>query len=134
MTLAHNLDEPRKPHTLNRRQHRRYSIAFPVTLRIGSQRLALTTANVSIGGLFIEGPVRTRPRELLRLEMFLPPRYPDFLVHGMAVHGVDEDDPSGRIPGIGIQLYALDHALRDLWADFIRHVSTWKGQPALITT
>jgi hypothetical protein len=54
-------DAPPPKTGLNRRQHQRYDIAFPVTLRIGTQRLALSTANVCITGLFIDGGVRARP-------------------------------------------------------------------------
>jgi hypothetical protein len=45
----------------------------------------------------------------------------------MAIHCVTGEDPVERGPGLGIQLYALDHAARERWSEFIAHVSAWRA-------
>jgi hypothetical protein len=60
--------------------------------------------------------------QLVGVQLVLPIGDRALSAHGMTVHVVKPDNAEGRVPGLGVQFYALDHTTRDSWEAFVRHV------------
>ncbi len=106
----------------HRRRDTRYSIPFPVQLAHGRRTLSLLTADVSYGGVFLCTDSPLPLMQLVGVQLVLPIGDRALAAHGMTVHVVTPDNAQGRIPGLGVQFYALDHTTRDSWEVFVRHV------------
>jgi hypothetical protein len=106
------------------RRYRRYRVQVPLRLRVGGRWRELVTEDVNYRGLFARSDEPVPLRQLLALEMELPPDQVAFRCHGMAVHriappGTDE----GHAPGVGLMFYALDSASKNQWEKFIAHIA-----------
>lgn len=108
----------------HRRRDTRYSIRFPVQLAHGKRVLSLLTADVSYGGVFLCTDSPLPLMQLVGVHLVLPIGDRALKAHGMTVHVVKPDNADGRVPGLGVQFYALDHTTRDSWDAFVRHVET----------
>jgi hypothetical protein len=108
----------------HRRRDTRYSIRFPVQLAHGKRTLSLLTADVGYGGVFLCTDSPLPLMQLVGVQLVLPIGDRALKAHGMTVHVVKPDNAHGRIPGLGVQFYALDHTTRDSWEAFVRHVET----------
>jgi Tfp pilus assembly protein PilZ len=110
----------------HRRQNVRYSIRFPVQVWHGQRTVSLLTEDVSQGGVFLCTDSPPPLLQLVQVALVLPP-FPErdraLKAHGMTVHVVETENAQGRIPGIGIQFYALDTATREAWDAFVKHVA-----------
>jgi hypothetical protein len=106
----------------HRRRDTRYSIPFPVQLAHGKRTLSLLTADVSYGGVFLCTDTPLPLMQLVGVQLVLPIGDRALKAHGMTVHVVRPDNAHGRVPGLGVQFYALDHTTRDSWEVFVRHV------------
>jgi hypothetical protein len=60
--------------------------------------------------------------QLVAVQLVLPIGDRALKAHGMTVHVVNPDNAQGRVAGLGVQFYALDHTTRDSWEAFVRHV------------
>jgi Tfp pilus assembly protein PilZ len=107
-----------RPHRLDVR----YAIRFPAQLSVGKRTLSLLTADVSYGGIYLCTDAPPPLHQLVSVKLVLPVGDHALNVHGMTVHVVEPESAKGRVPGIGVQFYALDQAVRDSWDTFIRHV------------
>jgi uncharacterized protein (TIGR02266 family) len=106
------------------RRDERYPIRMPVTLIAGKKSQTLLTEDVSMSGLFVRTDQPPPLRQLVRIQMSLPPGNTALSTFGTIVHVVPPNDAAGRVPGSGVQLYAMDRDARELWAAFIRHVAS----------
>jgi uncharacterized protein (TIGR02266 family) len=107
-------------HTPQRRD-KRFRTQLPVRTRIGGRRLALFTDDVSYRGMFLCTETPPPVRQLIRIETILPPNNVPFATHGMVVYVIGKDDPSGRVPGVGVQFYGMGDERR-LWESFIQFI------------
>jgi hypothetical protein len=60
-------------------------------------------------------------RELVEIEIQLPPEDRPVRVHGMVVHAILRGTDAERVAGIGIELRALRAEARAAWERFVRH-------------
>jgi Tfp pilus assembly protein PilZ len=107
-----------------RRRDVRYSMRFPVRVTAQKRVWSLVTEDVSEGGVFVATNDPPPLLQLVRVQLALPIGGHALTAHGMTVHVVGPEDAALRLPGIGIQFYGLDHATRDAWEAFARHVAT----------
>lgn len=109
------------------RIHHRYSAEISVTVRWRKESQTFRACDVSLGGLFILTDTPPALRELLRLEFSLPPHDTKLTVHAMTVNVSHRNDPEGRLPGAGLQLYAMDREAQKVWSSYIDHVRKTMG-------
>jgi hypothetical protein len=101
------------------RREGRTAYHLPVTLLRGRDEIPVRSEDVSFHGLFLETEEPLPLRHLVRLRLLLPPYDRELLAHGMVVHVVPPGNPEGRVPGVGVELYALDRAARTVWGHFV---------------
>ncbi len=106
----------------SRRFEERYKIALPVRLTTGRRTVHLATDDVSYHGLFLRTDTPPDLRELVRLSVDLPTGV-TVTLHGMAVHVVRPGDPRGRLPGVGVQFYAVDRNTLSTWSTMVRELA-----------
>ena len=107
----------------HRRRDARYSIQFPVQIVHAKHPHSWQTEDVSEGGIFVATEEPPPLLHLVQVQLVLPIGGRALKAHGMTVHVVHVANAKGRTPGIGVQFYALDHATRDAWEGFTRHVA-----------
>lgn len=105
--------------TRDQRRDLRLPTRLPVSLGVGKKSFDLLTEDVSSSGVFLRTDTPPITRQLVRLQMALPPDGRAFSTHGMAVHVVLPDNQFGRTPGIGVQFYGIDREARASWEAFI---------------
>jgi Tfp pilus assembly protein PilZ len=106
----------------HRRRDTRYAIRFPVQLWHAKRPDSLMTEDVSYGGVFLCTDSPPPLLQLVQVQLVLPIGGRALKAHGMTVHVVEPENTQGRVAGIGVQFYALDHATREAWEGFVRHV------------
>jgi Tfp pilus assembly protein PilZ len=106
------------------RRDTRYSIRFPARVSHGKRTLSLLTEDVSYGGVFLCTDSPLPLLQLVRVQLVLPIGDRALQAHGMTVHVVQPENAQGRVPGVGVQFYALDQNTRDAWEAFIGRVET----------
>ena len=106
----------------DRRRAERWPIRLPVTLIQGARAEGRVIEDVSFGGLFLATEIFPGQRRLIRFRAFLPTTSRELTAHGMVVHWVEPGNAGGHPAGIGVQLYAMDRAALDAWAQFVSHV------------
>jgi Tfp pilus assembly protein PilZ len=106
-----------------RRRDTRYRVQIPLVLRCGGRTQKLVTEDVSFRGLFARTDTPPVLRQLIRIEAELPPAGVPFASHGMSVYVIEPANAEGRVPGVGIQFYAMGPE-RTKWEAFINHVRT----------
>jgi Tfp pilus assembly protein PilZ len=106
------------------RRDTRYSIRFPARVTHGKRTLSLLTEDVSYGGIFLCTDSPLPLLQLVRVQLVLPIGDRALQAHGMTVHVVQPENAQERVPGVGVQFYALDQATRDAWDLFIGQVET----------
>jgi len=113
-----------------RRDGRRYPVHFPVKLTTGKKSRRLFTEDVSFRGVFIRTESPPALRQLVRLDLNLPPKGLPLTVHGTVVHVVSPNGPAAGPPGVGVQLHALDRDARVTWNSFVSEVErAWPEPP-----
>jgi uncharacterized protein (TIGR02266 family) len=100
----------------SRRIDVRIHCCLPVALSAGKRRQSVLTEDVGQRGVFLRTDTPPALRQLVHLDITLPDHQPPLSVHGMAVHVVATGGP--RVPGVGVQFYAMDGAARARWAGF----------------
>lgn len=104
------------------RREERFPVRVPVTLRIGRETVKLFTGDVSFRGLFVCTDNPPTLRQLITVELALPPGDEGFSSHGMSVYVLEPGQEVGRMPGVGIQFYAQAEAQRRQWERFVATV------------
>lgn len=105
----------------NHRRDVRYQVRFPAQLAAGRRRLTLMTEDVSRRGVFLRTSAPLPLRELVRIQLVLPPGQLALRGHGMVVHVV-QPGSEARVPGVGIQLYAWDRETQLVWDQLLAQV------------
>ncbi len=104
-----------------RRVDKRYMVAVPLLLEVGKRTVELVTEDISHGGLFLRTELEATLRQLVRVEMLLPPHADRFEAAGKIVHRVPAVQ-GDRAAGVGIQFYGLGNDPRARWATFVAFV------------
>ena len=96
----------------------------------GPKKFALHTADVSYRGLYVCTDSPPQLRQLVKVELALPPGGDSFVGHGMAVYVLEPGTEAAKIrtPGCGIQFYGVTGSEKAQWDAFIQWVSTEHGQ------
>ena len=103
------------------RRDKRYPVKMPARLVQGHDIVHLLTEDVSFRGLFLRTDSPPRLRQLVRIEIDLPSKK-QFSAHGMAVHVVEAPGTAGRVPGVGVQFYAVDREASAVWDEFVNSI------------
>lgn len=104
-----------------RRRDKRFGIDLPAVLHSGRTHAQARTVDVGHGGVFLATDLEIPLRQLVKVQMFLPPEDAAFEAAGKLVHRVDVAS-TNRAAGFGVQFYGLGREARDLWDQFIAHV------------
>jgi Tfp pilus assembly protein PilZ len=106
-----------------KRRDTRFEIRFPTQVRQGHRTDSFFTEDVSFRGVFLRTDTPPPLRRLVDLRLVLPPGDAALLAHGMVVHVVPHGNTFERVPGFGVQFYALDKVTREIWETFVREVA-----------
>ncbi len=109
----------------DRRRHTRYLINMPAQLVVGRYTIAVTTIDVSFGGIFVQfnHPDTFLPlRQLGHLQITLPPNEIPLDCHVMTVHTFTRNNEFSVDPGVGLQLFAMDAETDGCWNRFVQYV------------
>lgn len=102
----------------SRRRHNRLECSIPVLLREQRNVSRLYTQNVSRSGAFVVTDGAKAERQLLNLSFELPDGAVDVL--GVVAWRTGVAEPQvGRMPGMGINFFALAKGDRDRWDHFV---------------
>jgi hypothetical protein len=107
-----------------KRRDTRYEIRFPAQVRHERRTDSFFTEDVSFSGVFFRTDTPPPLRRLVTLRLVLPPGATALHAHGMVVHVVERDNVFERVPGFGVQLYALDNPTRTIWHQFVRDAAS----------
>jgi Tfp pilus assembly protein PilZ len=108
---------------LEKRRDKRYRYQMPAVLVRGTRDVSLLTGDIGYRGLFLRTDDPPPLRQLLQVKLRLPPRNDELTVHAMAVFVVP-GGTTGRAPGVGLQLYAVNGDARQRWDRFVQWVAT----------
>ncbi|MDB4998755.1 MAG: hypothetical protein JWM74_6187 [Myxococcaceae bacterium] len=111
------------PAIRKKRRDTRYEIRFPAQVRHERRTDSFFSEDVSFNGVFFRTDTPPPLRRLVTMRLVLPPGDTALHAHGMVVHVVDYENAFERVPGFGVQLYALDHTTRSIWHRFVRDVA-----------
>lgn len=110
----------------SRRREQRYAVQLPLTLKVGKRTIALVTEDVSHAGLFLRTDEPLELRQLVQVELGLPPDGAPLSVSGMLVHAIPALGlpalAGDRGPGVGVQFYAMGRQAQKRWDGFIAWV------------
>lgn len=106
------------------RREERFSVRFPVMLRVGREVRKLYTGDVSFRGLFICTDNPPTLRQLISIELKLPPNDDLFTSHGMSVYVLQPGQEIGHMPGVGVQFYAQAESQRRQWERFVAKIKS----------
>ena len=104
------------------RVDKRFRVAMGATMQCGPQRVDLRTEDIGFRGVFLRTDAPPDLRQLVKLELTLPDTGERLSVHGMAVHSVPRGHPGGRVPGVGVQVYAVDKTTNAAWSAFVNRM------------
>jgi hypothetical protein len=105
----------------DQRREPRFACQLPAILWRGKRSLSVVTENISFSGLFLSMAAPPAVRELVEIEIQLPPEDRPVRVHGMVMHAILRGRDAERVAGIGIELRALRAEARAAWERFVRH-------------
>jgi Tfp pilus assembly protein PilZ len=103
------------------RREPRYLVHLPILLTAEGKSVSLVTEDVSRGGVFLRTEATLSPRQLVHVEIVLPPRAERFLGTARLTHAVPRG-LEGRVPGVGLELDAIGPEVQPIWDRFIEHV------------
>jgi Tfp pilus assembly protein PilZ len=104
------------------RREERFAVRVPVTLSIGRHTTDLFTGDVSFRGLFICTDNPPTLRQLISVELLLPPDFEPFTSHGMSVYVLKPGQEIDHMPGVGVQFYAQAEEQRRQWERFVAKI------------
>ena len=102
------------------RHEPRFRLQIPVLLLLGKQELRVVTEDISFSGMFLRTDELLPVRGLIRFQVPIDGRVEPLSLTGMVVHVVAPNHPSGRVPGMGIQLYGIGGAVKNEWIGFAK--------------
>ncbi len=108
----------------------RLPCSLAVIVQAGRNQHRARTEDVGERGVFVRTDTPPRLRQLLRLEIALPGDPAPLSVHGMAVHVIEPGGSSARIPGVGVQFYALNGDVAGRWGAFFGRLKSELGAQA----
>jgi len=104
------------------RREARYAFQIPAVLWRGKRALDVVTEDVSFRGLFLRVNAPPAVRQLVEIEMVLPPDNKRVRLHGMVVYLIRAADGDEHAPGIGVELRGLSGIAHAAWEAFVRDV------------
>jgi len=104
----------------DQRREPRYAFQLPAVLWRGKRALDVGTEDVSFRGLFLRVKAPPAVRQLVEIEMVLPPDDKRVRLHGMVVYVIRATDGDEHAPGIGVELRGLSGVARAAWEGFVR--------------
>lgn len=102
------------------RREPRYPYKLRVVASWPGHSGAMWTEDISFRGLFLGCEQPPKLRQLIHIDIPLPPRQEALRLLGMAVHRVEA--APGKSPGIGVELYGNDPEKTARWAEFVNLV------------
>src|SRR5262245_55537870 len=105
------------------RREPRYLMEVPIKLIAGRKTVSLVTEDVSYRGVFLRTDVPLALRQLVKIELTLPPDHEPFSTTGMLVHAIPRGE-DGRAPGVGLQFYGIGREAQAVWDRFIAYART----------
>jgi Tfp pilus assembly protein PilZ len=106
------------PLSASRRRHQRLLCSIPVVLKERTSTTRLYTENISRGGAFVVTDGAKAERQLLNLSIELP-EGPIEVLAMVAWRSPAEGKAAKRLPGMGINFFALAKNARDQWDRFV---------------
>src|SRR5438309_10904805 len=106
-----------------RRRDVRYAVRLPATLLRGKRTVQVFTSDVSFHGIFLRTDADASLRQLLKIEMTLPPNDVAVTLHGMVVRIVHHGASGGRPPGVGVELVGLAGEAKGAWNAFVAQLA-----------
>ena len=119
MSTVKDLFKPSGPALRERRSELRFPLRLPVVLLSSREREIFETRDIGFRGIFVACDRCPPVRSLLRLGMILPTTGTELVVHAVVTRVVPPGDPSGREPGMGLELFATDRNVRTLWSGLV---------------
>ena len=104
------------------RRESRFPVRIPVNLRTGGTVTRLYTGDISFRGLFICTDSPPVLRQLISIELALPPDDVNFKSHAMSVYVLQPGQEADRMPGVGVQFYAQSEGQRRQWERFVTYI------------
>jgi len=101
---------------------KRFRVLMRATLRYGRERFDLLTEDVGFRGVFLRTDTPPDLRQLVKLELELSDTGEKLSLHGMAVHCVPRGNAGGRVPGVGVQFYAVDKTTNSTWSAYVNRM------------
>jgi hypothetical protein len=114
----------------DQRREARYAFQLPAVLWRGKRALDVVTEDVSFRGLFLRVSAPPGVRQLVEIEMVLPPDDKRIRVHGMVVYVIRAADGDEHAPGIGVELRGLSGGAHAAWEAFVRGAQAHLGTKA----
>lgn len=102
-----------------KRRDRRYPTNVPALITQGKRSIEARIENVCFRGAFLRTSDKPpAARQLVRIELELPPSGALLSTHAMVVRVADGDSPGGH--GIGVELFGADRQVGAVWDQFVR--------------
>jgi len=111
-----------------KRRDRRHQLTVPALIVRGKRRTEVEVVDVSFRGMFLATDSAPGLRQLIRVELSLPPSGNIFSSHATVVRV--EGGVSGAREGVGVELFANDRAKADAWDEFVRYAEKTGAVPA----
>jgi len=102
-----------------RRREPRYLVRVPILLTAAQRSIAVVTEDVSRGGVFLRTDLPLSLRQLVHLELVLPPRAVRFYATGTLLHAIPRSEE--REAGIGVEFFGIGDEALAAWGRFIEH-------------
>jgi PilZ domain-containing protein len=108
----------------DQRRELRFACERPAILRRGKRSLEVVTEDVSFRGLFVRMEAPPAVRQLVEIDIHLPPDDRPVRLHGMVVYAILRGRDAERAPGIGVELRGLSGDARGMWESFVRDLQS----------
>jgi hypothetical protein len=106
----------------DQRREARYSFQLPAVLWRGKRALDVVTEDVSFRGVFLRVNAPQAVRQLVEIEMVLPPDNQRVRLHGMVIYVIRAAEGDEHAPGIGVELRGMTGVANAAWEGFVRDV------------
>ncbi len=106
----------------DRRREPRYPYRCPMEIKVNGRTQETISEDVSYRGVFVVTDDPPKLRSLISLKVTLPDSVEALDAHAMSAFVLEKGNASGRLPGVGLQFYATDGAVKSRWDSFIDSV------------
>jgi hypothetical protein len=111
-----------------KRRDRRHVTDVPALITQGKKSIEARIENVCFRGAFLRTSEKPpAQRQLVRLELELPPRGTPFSAHAMVVHVAASAGDQGQ--GIGVELFGSDRQVGADWDELVRYAEQQRSVP-----